>query len=140
MRRPVRDYYPAWSRMMLHWLYTYGYSGRLPDQLQTLAEQLNAVVADIRFSPRSRLPDWSAGRLQKLLGDPYRHLPSLGNRNYKGGPIEFVDLEGGVVEVGQLLRQQPVILLCVCADVQRCHRLPAAEAIATRYGVTIEHC
>lgn len=125
---------------MLHTLYTFGYSGRTPHELQTLAEQLQVVVADIRFSPRSRIPDWSGGRLQNLLGDRYRHLPSLGNRNYKGGPIEFVDLEAGVVEVGELLRQQPVILLCVCADVQRCHRLPAAEAISTRYGVTVDHC
>lgn len=124
---------------MLHKIYTYGYSGRTPHELQTLAEQLQAVVADIRFSPRSRIPDWSGGRLQKLLGDRYRHLPALGNRNYRGGPVEFVDLATGVVEVGELLRQQPVILLCVCADVQRCHRLPAAEAIVTRYEVTIEH-
>jgi len=98
------------------------------------------MVADIRFSSRSRIPDWNGSRLQKLLGERYRHLPALGNRNYKGGPIEFVDLPTGVVEVGELLKQQPVILLCVCADVQRCHRLPAAEAIATRYEVTVEHC
>ena len=124
---------------MLHKLYTYGYSGRTSDELQTLAEQLQAVVADIRFSPRSRIPDWSAGRLQKLLGDRYRHLPALGNQNYRGGPVEFVDLATGVVEVGELLRQQPVILLCVCAGAWRCHRLPAAEAIATRYDVTVEH-
>lgn len=120
-------------------LYTYGYSGRTPHDLQTLAGQLQAVVADIRFSPRSRSPGWSGGQLQKLLGDRYRHLPSLGNRHYKGGPIEFVDLATGVAEVGQLLSRQPVILLCVCADVQRCHRLPAAEAIAARYDLTVEH-
>jgi uncharacterized protein (DUF488 family) len=105
-----------------------------------LAEQLDAVVVDIRFSPRSRNPHWTAGRLTSLLGERYRHLAVLGNRNYKGGPIEFVDLEEGVVKVGELLREQPVILLCVCADVERCHRLPAAEAIAARYGVTITHC
>lgn len=124
---------------MLHKLYTFGYSGRTPHELQTLTEQLDAVGVDIRFSPRSRLPDWSGGRLQTLLESRYHHLPALGNRNYKSGPVEFVDLETGVVEVGQLLRQQPVILLCVCADVQRCHRLPAAEAITTRYGVTVKH-
>lgn len=125
---------------MLHTLYTYSYSGRAPHELQTLAEKLKAVVVDIRFRPRSRIPDWSGGRLQKLLGDRYRHLPSLGNRNYKGGPIEFVDLAAGRVEVGELLKQQPVILLCICANVHHCHRLPAAEAISARYGVTIEHC
>ena len=120
-------------------LYTYGYSGRTPPDLQALAEQLQAVVVDIRFSPRSRSPGWSGGRLQKLLGDRDRPLPALGNRNYKGGPIEFVYLAAGVAEVGRLLSRQPVILLCVCADVQRCHRLPAAEAIAARYGLTVEH-
>lgn len=125
---------------MMQPLYTFGYSGRLPDQLQALVEQLDAVVVDIRFSPRSRIPDWNGGRLQKLLGKRYRHLRALGNRNYKGGPVEFVDLAAGVVEVGELLRQQPVVLLCVCADVQRCHRLLAAEAIAARYGVIVEHC
>jgi uncharacterized protein (DUF488 family) len=113
----------------MHQLYTFGYGGQLPDQLRAPAEHLDAVVVDIRFSPRSRIPDWTAGRLQKLLGERYRHLPALGNRNYKSGPIEFVDLETGAVEVGELLSQQPVILLCACADVQRCHRLSAAEAI-----------
>jgi uncharacterized protein (DUF488 family) len=125
---------------MMHQLYTFGYSGRLPHELRALVDHLDAIVVDIRFSPRSRNPHWTAGRLTSLLGERYRHLAVLGNRNYKGGPIEFVDLEEGVVKVGELLREQPVILLCVCADVERCHRLPAAEAIATRYGVTITHC
>jgi len=42
---------------MLHTLYTFGYSGRTPHELQTLAEQLEAVVVDIRFSRHGRLPD-----------------------------------------------------------------------------------
>ena len=75
--------------------------------ITTLAERLDGVVVDIRFSPRSRIPDWSAGRLQKLLGDRYQHLPALGNRNYKSGAVEFVDLEAGVVEIGELLSRQP---------------------------------
>jgi uncharacterized protein (DUF488 family) len=125
---------------MLHTLYTFGYSGRMPHELQTLAEHLAAVVVDIRFSPRSRSPDWTTGRLATLLGERYRHLPALGNRNYKGGPVEFVDLAAGVVEIGQLLKQRPIILLCGCADVQRCHRRPAAEAITSRWGVAVEHC
>jgi len=61
----------------MHPLYTFGYSGRSPHHLRALAEALDAVVVDIRFRPRSRIPDWNAGRLQKLLGDRYRHLPAL---------------------------------------------------------------
>jgi uncharacterized protein (DUF488 family) len=79
----------------MYQLYTFGYSGRRPDQLRTLAERLRSVVVDIRFSPRSRIPPWTDGRLRKVLGKRYRHLPALGNRNYKGGPIEFVDLQTG---------------------------------------------
>jgi hypothetical protein len=78
--------------------------------------------------------------LQKVLGERYRHLPALGNRNYKGGSTDIVDLEEGVAQVGELSSQQPVILLCVCAKLQRCHRLAVAEVIADRYAVTIEHC
>jgi uncharacterized protein (DUF488 family) len=101
----------------MHPLYTFGYTSRFPHQVRALAEHLEAVVVDIRFSPRSRIPDWTAGRLQQLLGERYHHLPALGNRNYKGGPMEFVDLEAGVVRIDELLAEQPVILLCACADV-----------------------
>lgn len=37
-------------------LYTFGYTGKSPDELRALAAQLDALVADIRFSPRSRVP------------------------------------------------------------------------------------
>jgi uncharacterized protein (DUF488 family) len=70
--------------MMFQPLYTFGYSGKQPEELHTLAEQLDALVADIRFSPRSRVPHWNGGSLVRRLGHRYRHLPALGNRNYKG--------------------------------------------------------
>lgn len=120
-------------------LYTFGYSGHQPEKLLALAEQLDAIVADVRFSPRSRVPHWNGGRLAKLLGDRYHHLPALGNRNYKGGPIEIVDLEAGLAQVADLLAHQPIILLCVCAEVERCHRRLVAEAISARYGVSVTH-
>ena len=66
----------------MYQLYTFGYSDRRPDQLRTLAERLDGVVVDIRFSPRSRIPAWTGGRLRKLLGERYRHLLALGNQNY----------------------------------------------------------
>lgn len=122
-----------------HPLYTFGYSGRRPEELLALAEQLDAIITDIRFSPRSRVPQWSGGRLVRFLGDRYCHLPALGNRNYKGGPMELVDPETGIAQVADLLAHQPVVLLCVCADVERCHRRLAAEAITARYGVSVTH-
>lgn len=87
-------------------LYTFGYSGKQPEELLALAEQLDAIVADIRFSPRSRVPHWNSGRLARLLGDRYRHLPALGNRSYKDGPIEIVDLDAGIAQVADLLVHQ----------------------------------
>ena len=123
----------------MHTLYTYGYAGQQPQQLNSLAESLDALVVDIRFRPSSRIPGWSGAQLQQLLGERYQPLPALGNRNYKGGPVEFVDLESGINQVGQLLALRPVILLCACADVNRCHRLVAAEAIADRYGLIVQH-
>lgn len=66
-------------------------------------------------------------------------MPALGNRNYKGGPVEIVDLEAGLAQVAALLVHQPVILLCVCAEVQHCHRRLAAEAIVARYGASLTH-
>jgi uncharacterized protein (DUF488 family) len=128
-------------------LYTFGYSGQQSDKLLALAEQLDAIPYgirsvigdDIRFSPRSRIPQWNGGRLAKLLGDRYHHLPALGNRNYKGGPVEIVDLEAGLAQVADLLVHQPVILLCACTQVQRCHRRLVAEAISARYEVSVTH-
>ena len=123
----------------MHSLYTYGYAGQRPQQLKALAESLDALVVDIRFSPRSRMPAWTGGRLQKLLGERYLQLSALGNRNYKGGTIEFLDQEIGISQVGDLLSRHPVILLCACADVNRCHRWLAAELISRRYGVAVKH-
>lgn len=90
-------------------------------------------------TPRSRVPDWSGGRLRGLLGDRYRHLPALGNRNYREGPIELVDVELGTAQVGDLLTRQPVILLCACADVECNHRCLVAEAVAIGYGMPVIH-
>lgn len=122
-----------------HPLYTFGYSGRQPEELLALAEKLDAIIADISFNARSRVPQWSGGRLVRLLGDRYRHLPALGNRNYKGGPMALVDPEPGIAQVADLLAHQPVVLLCVCADILHCHRRLVAGAVAARYGVSVTH-
>ena len=127
------------NNLVTHPLYTFGYNGRQPEELLVLVGQLGAVVAGIRFSLCSRVPAWSGGRLARLLGDRYLHLPALGNRNYKERSIELVDVERGTAQVGELLAVQPVILLCVCADVERCHRRLVAEAVAARYGVPVIH-
>lgn len=124
----------------LHKLYTYGYSGKKPADLQAWANHLDAIVADCRFQTNSRAAYWRRGPLMKLLGDRYAHIKHLGNENYKnGGEIKFVSLEQGVREVGRLLVERPVILMCMCSNVETCHRTAAANAIAQALGVEVEH-
>jgi len=123
----------------MHTLYTAGYTGLKPDQLKATAERLGAVVADIRFRPFSRNPAWSKVNAEKVLGARYVWVKGLGNKNYKGGPIAFDDLESGISLVGTLLETQPVILLCVCPDVETCHRKTAAEKLAEAIGCEVKH-
>lgn len=102
-------------------IYTLGYTGRRPGEIYALAEQLDATVCDIRFSPRSRVPRWNKGRLEVLLGDRYMHIQELGNQNYKtGGPVEIVDLDAGLARIQD--HPRPVILMCACKDLAGCHR------------------
>ena len=106
-------------------VYTFGYSGKDTADLDRLVDDLGAVVFDVRFSPRSRNPHWNRRALEALLGDRYRHVRALGNANYRGGPIEIVDLEEGVRTIQA--SPQPVILMCVCKDPRICHRTTIAD-------------
>jgi uncharacterized protein (DUF488 family) len=84
-------------------LYTLGYSGWTPQDIQTEAQARNAVVCDIRYSPASRHPQWSKRQLSQLLGARYHHVQALGNRNYKnGGPIELADYEAGKQAIAEI--------------------------------------
>jgi len=73
-------------------LYDAGYSEiKSPDLLAGAVNALGATLVDIRFSPRSRVPYWNGPHLARLVAH-YVHLGALGNRNYKGGSVEYVDL------------------------------------------------
>jgi uncharacterized protein (DUF488 family) len=127
-------------------LFDIGYS-EIKDSklLQKVAEKLDAIVVDARFSPRSRNPTWNQSNLVKLLGERYEHVQALGNRNYKGGPVEFVNTEEAIREVDNLLTQKPVILMCMCPNRERCHRTEFARIFEKRTGIhstplTLELC
>lgn len=123
----------------MYTLYTTGYQGINPEKLKETAKWLKAIVIDIRFSPRASDLRWDGQNLRYVLGNAYRHLPDLGNKNCPGDPLEFVNLERGVATVKKLLGRQNVILLCACWNVGTCHRKPAAEAIARRMGCPVIH-
>jgi hypothetical protein len=91
-----------------------------------------ALILDIRFNPTSRRPEWRQATLRRLLGTAYRHERRLGNANYRGGTTAIVDLDAGAAAVAALVRMRPVVLLCACAEVSRCHRLVVAEYLQER--------
>lgn len=117
-------------------VFTFGYQGHQPAELAALPQDV--VICDVRYSPASRNPDWSRKRLSALLKDRYRWLPAFGNINYKnGGPVRLAAPDEGVATVKELIAQgRTVVLMCVCKDLQHCHRRHAAEIIARECGVT----
>ena len=111
-------------------VYGIGYSGKQPQDIHRLALQMDAVVFDVRLSPRSRRPEWNKGRLQTLLGDRYVHVRELGNENYKGGPVKIADFDAGLEMVKK--SPKPVILMCVCSKPAKCHRRDIGRMLSLR--------
>lgn len=110
-------------------VYTFGYAGKKIEELQRIVQELDAIVFDVRFSPRSRNPAWNKENLETVLGPRYRHVRALGNRNYRGGPIEIVDMAAGIQEI--LNAPFSVVLMCVCSDPQVCHRTFVGDHLRT---------
>lgn len=101
-------------------IFTTGYTGKRVEQLPAVLEFYEAVLADIRFAPHSRHLEWRKTYLALLLKNRYRHVPALGNRLYQTGGLQIHNLELGV----RLLESWGVnvILLCACAELEKCHR------------------
>lgn len=111
------------GRLMTNTVFTAGYTGHTPQQLKQVAEEIDAIVFDIRFSPFSRNPAWIGANLAATLGNRYLHCKTLGNRNYRGdygNGIMIHIYEKGLRAVQ--LAQKPVILLCACPHFEDCHR------------------
>jgi hypothetical protein len=120
-----------------HPLYDLGYNDlKKAEELAQIAEALGAIVADIRFMPHTRNPEFSQKHLREILGENYVHVGDLGNANYKGtGGIELENVESGMMILNGLLAMKPVILICACWKRSECHRLYVAEEYKRRYGL-----
>ena len=120
----------------MHKLYDLGYQTiKDPAILVQVAEKLDAIVMDVRFSPRSRDYRWNMATLASLLqASPlhprYVHVAELGNVNYKGwnAPIQISHLPYGLKLISIALEAKPVILMCTCRDRSTCHRLVIVKA------------
>jgi uncharacterized protein (DUF488 family) len=120
-------------------IFTFGYQGKRAADLLARLQQLDAVLCDVRLSPRSRFqPEWNQKRLAELLGDRYLHLPELGNVNYKGGPVQIADLSSGLGAIFDLAETRSVVLMCVCSKLDGCHREVIAQALHERSVKTEE--
>lgn len=106
-----------------------GYTGRKVEDLLSFTEAIDAALVDIRFSARSRNSDYDRQSLERTFGSRYLHLQDWGNRNYKGGPVEIVDFQRGLVKV-ERLSQSTRILLCACSDAANCHRTEVGKRLA----------
>jgi uncharacterized protein (DUF488 family) len=121
-------------------IYTIGYAGWAPAALRDHVLALGATLVDVRIAPTSKSPQWRKEALAALMGAAYCHLLALGNRNaFTGGPVALNDPERALKPIAALLERGPVMLLCGCADPQRCHRSVAAEFLAERLGAEVEH-
>jgi len=118
-------------------IYTLGYAQWDIEEVADRVDALNAVLVDVRRSPNTTKPGFSKPDLQDRFDDRYVHLPSFGNVNYKGGPIDLAAADQGLQDIQALDR--PPILMCGCQRPADCHRSVVAQRVADDLGGTIEH-
>ena len=105
------------------------------ETIEKVVKALGAVLVDVRFSPASRNASFRKEYLQKKLGSGYLHVPDLGNSNYRGGEIKFVNIDAGANKIIEILKNRPVILMCACWKRTECHRLGIVNFMQEMYGV-----
>ncbi len=123
-------------------VYTAGYSAWEPEQLFSVARSLEAVIVDVRLSPRSRDPRWRLSKLAAMGGDDYLWVPELGNTNYReeDAPVRLSNVEDGVEKVRAVVEKgRSPVLLCACRRHVGCHRTDAAAAVAEALGMKVKH-
>ncbi len=118
-------------------IFSLGYSGVKPEELQAVVEQYDLMVVDIRYSPRSMNVEWTRKRLMDRFGERYVHIRELGNTEYKSGNINYADLGAGLALAREQLEDHSLIILCACSDVVHCHRLPVVALLSEQTGVPI---
>ena len=109
--------------------YTLGYTGYTVAQIKKLAEELDAVVFDIRFRPHGRNAAFNKSRFIAALEERYEYIGELGNINYKleMKDTRFVDFEAGISRI--VASEKPVIIMCTCKDYFNCHRSIVARRL-----------
>lgn len=122
----------------VNYLFDLGYNDlKKADEFLAVAKSLGAIVADIRFQPDTRNPEFSRKHLAEILGEDYIHIGELGNANYKGtGETKLADIETGMAKLHTLLEIKPVIMICACWKRNDCHRLQVGYEYSKRHGMS----
>jgi uncharacterized protein (DUF488 family) len=130
-------------------LVSIGYGGRrLRSLVDLLAGEGVDLLIDVRLTPVSGIPGFSAGSLKRVLADigiEYRHAPDLGNppdnrAHFHDGPreqgrIRFRKLlrsgaaREALEDLVALVAQRRVAVLCAERNQERCHRQVIVERI-----------
>lgn len=119
-------------------VYTLGYGWRTREEVDALLKAHEAVLADIRFSPRSRRPEWNKGQLEAFFGNRYFPLAGFGNSNYKGsGGIVLADPDEAFVQLQDRLIHSSVVMMCACREYHSCHRKTVSDWLNGR-GIETE--
>lgn len=139
--------------------YTVGYEGKSVDEFfNGLLSSGMAGIVDVRANPVSRkygFAKTSMSRIAGNLGLVYHHLPELGiTGDHRATLSDFASYQRlldtyeskmlparatHVQKAADLLRSQPLALLCMEKDVRCCHRGRLAERIAGETGLTVTH-
>jgi hypothetical protein len=127
----------GFSTMEKGTIYHFGYAGRKPEELDTLARS-GALILDVRFSPYSRCREWNLAALKARLGDSYKHVQGFGNKNYRGGPIELLN---PVPEVNRFKLEidegRSIVVMCMCKSFEHCHRKNVVQMLQTSTGARV---
>jgi hypothetical protein len=109
-----------------------GYAGRTVAQVLDLLKPCS-TLADVRFRPYSREPEWRREMLEPVCGGKYRWFRSFGNANYQGADVRLHDPERGLEHMlPRLQRNEVIIVLCACRSLARCHRRDVLKFVASR--------
>lgn len=139
-------------------IYTAGYEGKTVDEfLNLLMEHGITRLIDVRSNPISRRYGFHKSTLSRLcgfMGIDYKHIPELGiigsERHDLNSTSQYTDLfekyrigldyqESSLLNVIDLLKSEPSVLVCMEADPLFCHRNVLAQHLKPLINMPIKH-
>ncbi len=139
-------------------IYTAGYEGKTVDEfLNLLMECGISRLIDVRSNPISRRYGFHKSTLARLcgfMGIDYKHIPELGilgsDRHDLNSTFQYTDLfdkyriglasqENALINVIDLLKSEPSVLVCMEADPLFCHRNVLAHHLEPLINMPIKH-